>query len=140
MRLNLLWTPLISSSYTQAIDNSSLEDRAFSQDVYRKRDFANLIAKIFTAANDDALASCLEDAIDEKAYYCARRATYELGEYAKSKGHIKNALKLNPKDPKYKKELKRANSRIKEEEEGIFDFHSMIKSVTKQNIRLDHAD
>jgi hypothetical protein len=57
-----------------------VENRAFYQDVYRKRAFANLTAKFFTAAKDDALASCSEDAIDEKAYYCAGRATYELGD------------------------------------------------------------
>jgi tetratricopeptide (TPR) repeat protein len=117
-----------------------LEDRAFSLDVYRKRAFANLTAKVFTSAKDDALASGLGDAIDEKASYCAGRAAYELSEYAKSKEYIENALKLNPKNLKYKKELKRANSRIKEVEGGIYDFHSMVTSVTKQNIHLDYAD
>lgn len=99
-----------------------------------------MTAKFFTAAKDDALASCSEDPIDEKACYCAGRASYELGDYAKSKEYFENALKLNLKDSRYKKELKRANSRIKEQEEGIFDFHSMVESVTEQNIHLDSAD
>jgi hypothetical protein len=51
-----------------------------------------------------------------------------------------SALKLNPSDSRYKKELKRVTSRIREQEEGIYDFHSMVTSVTEQNIRLDHAD
>jgi tetratricopeptide (TPR) repeat protein len=113
---------------------------AFKQDVHRKRAFANLTAKFFTAAKDDALASCSEDVIDEKAYYCAGRAAYELGDYTKSKEFFENASKLNPKDSRYKKELKRANSRIKEQEEGMYDFDSMIASVNEQNVHLDHAD
>lgn len=131
---------LISLSYTQAIDTSSLENPAFYRDAHRKRAFANLRAKFFTAAKDDALASCSEDAIDEKAYYCAGRATYDLGDYTKSQEYFENALKLNPKDSKYKKELNQVKSRIREQEEGIFDFHSMVTSVTEQNIHLDHAD
>jgi hypothetical protein len=127
-------------SYTQAIDNSSSENRAFYQDVHRKRAFANLTAKFFIAAKEDALASCSEDAIDEKAYYCAGRATYELGDYAKSKEYFENALKLNQKDSRYKKELSRANSRIREQEEGNYDFHLMVTSVNEQHIHLDHAD
>jgi tetratricopeptide (TPR) repeat protein len=127
-------------SYTQAIDSSSPGNLAFKQDVHRKRAFANLTAKLFTAAKDDALASCSEDVIDEKAYYCAGRAAYELGDYTKSKEFFENASKLNPKDSRYKKELKRANSRIKEQEEGMYDFDSMIASVNEQNVHLDHAD
>jgi tetratricopeptide (TPR) repeat protein len=131
---------LTPSSYTQAIDTSSQENRTFYQDMHRKRAFANLTAKFFMAAKDDALASCSEDAIDEKACYCAGRATYELGDYAKSKEYFENALKLNPKDSRYKKELNRANARIREQEKGLYDFHSMLESVTEQNIHLDHAD
>ncbi|KAH8779315.1 hypothetical protein BGZ57DRAFT_952688 [Hyaloscypha finlandica] len=100
--------------YTQAVDTSSQEYRAFCQDVHRKRAFANPTAKFFTAAKDDALASCAEEAIDEKAYYCTGRATYELGDYAKSKEYFKNSLKLNPKISRYMKDLSRANPRIRE--------------------------
>jgi hypothetical protein len=105
---------LTPSSYTQAVDTSSQEYRAFYQDVHRKRAFANPTAKFFTAAKDDALASCAEEAIDEKAYYCTGRATYELGDYAMSKEYFKNSLKLNPKISRYMKELSRANPRIRE--------------------------
>ena len=131
---------LTPSAYTQAIGTSSQEHRAFYQDVHRKRAFANLTAKFFKAAKDDALASRAEEAIDKKAYYCAGRATYELGDYAKSKEYFENSLKLNLKDSRYKKELRRANTRIREQEEGLHDFHSMVTSVTEQNIHLDHAD
>jgi hypothetical protein len=96
----LLKDQLTPSSYTQAIDTNSQEHRAFYQDLHRKRAFANLTAKFFKAAKGDALASCAEESIDEKAYYCAGRATYD---YAKSKGYFENALKLNPKDSRYKK-------------------------------------
>jgi tetratricopeptide (TPR) repeat protein len=93
-------------SYTQAIDNSPLEDRAFVQDVHRKCGFSNLTAKFFMAAKDDALASCSEDAVDETAYYCAGRAAYKLIAYTESQTYFQNALKLNPSDLRYKKELK----------------------------------
>jgi tetratricopeptide (TPR) repeat protein len=99
-----------------------------------------LTAKLFTAAKDDALASCSGDPIDEKACFCAGRASYELADYAKSKEYLESAVKINPKDSRYKKELKRVHSRLKEQEEGIFDFDAMVASVTEQNIHLDHAD
>jgi hypothetical protein len=92
------------------------------------------------AAKDDALASCSEDAVDGKTYYCAGRAAYELSAYTESQKYFQNALKLNPSDSRYKKELKRANSRIREQEDGVYGFNSMVISVTEQNVLLDHAD
>lgn len=92
------------------------------------------------AAKEDALASCLGDSLDEKAFFCAGRAAYELGAFSESKEHFQKAMKLGLKDFKTKRELKRVNTRILEQEEGIYDFEAMVASVTEQHIHLDHAD
>jgi len=86
------------------------------------------------AAKDDALASCSEDAVDETAYYCAGRAAYKLIAYTESQTYFQNALKLNPSDLRYKKELKWATSRIWEREDGFYAFNSMVISITEQSV------
>jgi len=127
-------------SYTQAIDSSAPTESEFLRDVYRKRAFANLTAKFYVAAKDDALASCSGETFDSKAYYCAGRSAYELGAYAESKNHFEKALSLSPNDLKCKKDLVRTRARIGEEENGDYDFKSMVKSVTMNQLHLDHAD
>lgn len=101
-----------------------------------------MTAKSFLAAKDDALASCLDtlDTADEKAYFCAGRASYELGLYAESKQYFERVLRLKPTDTKTKKELDRVRSRMIESGQGIYDFESMINSVNNGKILLDHAD
>jgi tetratricopeptide (TPR) repeat protein len=127
-------------SYTQALDSNPPENRTFVRDAHWKRAFANLTAKFVVAAKDDALASRSDEDRDEKVYYCAGRAAYELGAYAESKEYFENALKLDPSDLRYKKELKPANYRMREEKDRVYDFRAMVTSVTGQNVHLDHAD
>lgn len=127
-------------SYTQALDTIPIDDATFIRDTRRKRGFANLTAKAFMPAKEDALASCSGDILDLKAYYCAGRAAYELGAYEESKSYFEQALELSPNDPKTRKELIRAETRIQEEQQGIYNFESMVRSVTEHNIHLDYAD
>ncbi len=91
-------------------------------------------------AKEDALAACSGDMLDLKAYFCAGRAAYELTAYEECKNYFEHALQLSPNDPKTRKELTRAENRIQEEQQGIYEFDSMIRSVTEHNIHLDHAD
>jgi tetratricopeptide (TPR) repeat protein len=91
-------------SYTQAIDNSSEADETFKRDVYRKRAYANLTAKRFDVALEDALSSCGGEVLDGRAHYCAGKAAYELGMYGDSKDHFEKALKTSPRDSKYRKD------------------------------------
>lgn len=127
------------SSYTQAIDSTPKEDRAFIRDVYRKRAYANLTGKRFNVAIEDALASCSGDVIDSKAQYCAGKAAYELGLYEESQEHFKKALENNPRDSKYRKDLNRAKGRIAEQQDGEYDFQLMGESLNEQHVHLDHA-
>ena len=131
---------MIDYSYTQAIETTLKEDQAFIRDVYRKRAFANLTARNFVFAKEDALASCSGDIIDAKAYYCAARATYELGRYQESKAYFEKSLQYSPNDLKSKKDHSRAIARISEEEDGDYDFHTMITYVNDRKVHLDHAD
>lgn len=128
------------SSYTQALDTAPKEDQVFIRDLYRKRAYANLTAKHFNVVLEDALASCSGDDSDSKAYYCAGRATYELGLFEESKAHFQKALQSNPKDLKSRKDFNRATARIVEKDDGNYGFDSMVGSVTRNHIHLDYAD
>lgn len=130
----------ICCSYTQAIDNAPQDNLGFIADAYRKRAYANLIARRFDFALDDSLASCLGDTLDAKAHYCAGRAAYEMGLYDESKDHFEKALEFSPRDPKYRKDFNRAKARIREQEEGLYDLAAMGKSLNEQHVNLDHAD
>ncbi|KUJ14843.1 uncharacterized protein LY89DRAFT_123704 [Mollisia scopiformis] len=127
--------------YTQAIDNST-SDTAFKLSTLRKRAFANLTARSFSAAKEDAIASCLDppEPGDEKAYFCAGRAAYELGLYTESEQYFTTALNLKPRDPKTLKELRKTQTRISEQETGVYNFASMIDRLKKGEVHLDHAD
>jgi tetratricopeptide (TPR) repeat protein len=57
---------------------------------------------------EDAVASCSGYGLDGKARYCAGRAAYELGLFEESRDHFEKALKDNPRDSKYRKDINRA--------------------------------
>jgi tetratricopeptide (TPR) repeat protein len=122
------------------LETTFKDDQVFIRDVYRKRAFANLTAKRFDAALDDALASSSGDASVTKSCCCAGRASYELGLFGESKAHFEKALQSNPKDLKSRKDYNRAAARIAEKEDGNYDFNLMIGSVTRNHIHLDCAD
>lgn len=126
--------------YTQAIDTAGSEDPAFVRDVHQKRGFANLTARYFKSAQEDALASCVGDKRDEKAFYCAGRAAYNLGLFEEAKGLFEKAINLGSNDARYRTELDRTLARIEEEQIGAYDFKSMIASVSAHDMHLDHAD
>ncbi|KAG4430492.1 hypothetical protein IFR05_014016, partial [Cadophora sp. M221] len=125
--------------YTQALDNAPIGDISFVQDTYRKRSFANLTAKSYRHAKEDALASLAGSVLDVRAYHCAGLAAYSLGLYSESKSYFEHALQLAPHDVKSRKELLRAETRIREQKDGVYDFSSMVKSVSEGIIHLDHA-
>jgi tetratricopeptide (TPR) repeat protein len=112
----------------------------FVRDAYRKRAYANLTAGRFDVAMEDALASCPGEDLDAKAAYCSGRAAYELGLYEDSRDYFGRALKLNPNNPRCRKDLNRALSRIEEQDLGNYDFKSMGESLSITNVHMDHAN
>ena len=128
------------SSYTQALDTAPKGDQTFIRDLYRKRAYANLIAKHFNAALEDVLASCSGDSSDGKAYYCAARACYELALFEESKAYFARALESNPKDLRSRKGYNLAITRIGEKESGKYDLSTMVGSVKSNRVHLDCAD
>ena len=112
----------------------------FMRNLYRKRAYANLIAKHFNAALEDVLASCSGDSSDSKAYYCAARASYELALFEESKAHFEKAFESNPQDLKSRKDYNRAITRIEEKESGKYDLSTMVGSVKPNRVHLDCAD
>ncbi|KAL2064031.1 hypothetical protein VTL71DRAFT_4525 [Oculimacula yallundae] len=125
--------------YAQAIDNTPKDDEFFVKETYRKRAFANLTAKSFLSAKEDALASLSSTATDVRAFQCAGTATYSLGLYSESKAYFEEALKVAPHDAKIQKELLRVKTRLREQIEGIYDFASMVQAVFDGNSHLDHT-
>ncbi|KAG9228500.1 hypothetical protein BJ875DRAFT_526591 [Amylocarpus encephaloides] len=126
--------------YTQAIDASlPLEETIFTQDAYRKRAFANLLAHRYQAAKVDSLSACSGTALDAKAYFTAGRACYSLRSYSESKSYLEKSLELEPTDIKARKELNRILIRLDEQENGNYDFAQMIREQ-ESKIWLDHAD
>jgi tetratricopeptide (TPR) repeat protein len=131
---------LIYCSYTQAIETAPKGDRLLIQDFYRKRAFANLTARNFEIAKEDALASCSGDILDARAFYCAGRAAYELGKYQESKIYFEKTLQYSPNESKFKKDNSRTFARISEQENGDYDFQAMIAAVINRQVHLGYAD
>ncbi|EPE34368.1 SET [Glarea lozoyensis ATCC 20868] len=126
--------------YTQALSDSlSKENLHSSQDVYRKRAFANLMSQRYQQAKEDSLASCSGTDLDAKAYFTAGKACYALRSFVESKTYLEKALELNPSDMKARKELNRVLIRLEEHNTGNYDFARMIQEQ-ESNIWLDHAD
>ncbi|KAJ4395505.1 hypothetical protein N0V85_006522 [Neurospora sp. IMI 360204] len=122
--------------YTEALEG--LEDDSAKAPVYTKRAGVNLLLGRYDAAKFDALASRTGATTDWKAYYNAGRAAYGLCEYATSKSYFEEALKLNAKGAAgVQKEYERVLARVKEEEEGAYDFAAMHASLSPTSVHID---
>jgi tetratricopeptide (TPR) repeat protein len=137
---------LAHESYTQglrwiATDGAAKEDLAY--DLFRNRAHVNLALNRFDEAKTDALqaVSNLEDhrELDSKAYFRAGSASYELGEYQEAKGFFEKQLLLMPGDRLATTNLSRAESRLKEQVTGVYNYKKLKNGVSATFPRADAA-
>ncbi|KAK0656918.1 hypothetical protein B0T16DRAFT_318850 [Cercophora newfieldiana] len=123
--------------YSEAIEQA--EDDAVKAPLYTKRAGTNLLLGRYDGAMADSLASRTGAPSDWKAYYNAGRAAYGLCEYKTSHEYLGKALELNANASGVRKEYDRCLARLKEEEEGDYDFRAMHEMLSPQNVHLDRG-
>ncbi|KAK3945207.1 SET and MYND domain-containing protein 4 [Diplogelasinospora grovesii] len=125
--------------YTEALEAADEKDKAFRAPICAKRAGTNLILCRYDTAKADALASRTGGLSDWKAYYSAGRAAYGLCDYATSKVHLEEALKINPDGSGVRREYERCLARLREEEHGKYDFAAMLDAVSPQSVHMDNG-
>ena len=115
------------------------DDATFKAGTYAKRSGTNLMMGHYDYAKEDALASLTGALTDWRAYFNAAKASYGLCNYKECRRMLESALEKNPKAPGVRKEYERCLARLREEEEGEYDFQAMLEATTPQRVHLDHA-
>ena len=75
----------------------------------------------------------------EKGYYRAARSLYELGRFGECHETLKTLLSQYPDCEAAKKELIRCERRLREQEDGDYDFKVMYEAARETPPCLDHA-
>lgn len=114
-------------------------DEAAMANVLGKRARLHLSLKCYDDAIVDALASRNGTKNDWKAYLVAAKACYQLQRYEDSLKHLEAALEKSPSEAVLQKERDRCQARVRESQEGSFDFHALSAAVNRRNIHLDAA-
>lgn len=119
--------------YTKGLELISEDDETLASNLFRNRAHVNLQLGRFDEALSDALSSmkcCNEDShgeIQAKAYYRAGLAAYELGDFQAAKTYFEEQEKIQPGNRYAEFSLKKARSRLHEQEAGIFDLERAIR-------------
>lgn len=121
-------------------------DNTLACDIHRNKALVDTYLGRFETAKADALASLLNKPddkskeLDTKALYRAGRAAYELSSYQEAHDLFRKLLQLSPSDNDGQREAKRTADRLKEEQEGVFDFTAMSKRITStSDFRAEQA-
>lgn len=121
--------------YTKALSSPNL-DESLECDVRRNRALVKLHLGQYDEAKDDALA-CLLDAsdakskeLDSKALFRAARTMYELSRYSEALELFQRVIQLSPSHTDAQREIKRTAIRLREEQEGVFNFAAMSRNIT----------
>jgi hypothetical protein len=137
------------SSYTYGLACSDPETdagmRDLMRDLYRSRSLADLQLGRYDATILDAhipISNSKDDTAKSeaaKAWFCRGRANYQLGHYADALKAFQRMLKLSPSDLQGHQELGKTEKRLREQQEGIYDFVEMTDEVTKNGFSADRA-
>ncbi|KAH9810902.1 TPR domain-containing protein [Teratosphaeria destructans] len=135
-------------AYTNALEACGESEALLRYDIFRNRAMVNLCLKRHERTLDDALAAIIPDGseageklkeLNNKAYFRAGRAAYELGRFSDAESYYLKMSELCPGDADAAKELKRTKLRLQEASAGVYDFAAMSNSVSKKRPHLDHA-
>lgn len=123
----------------------SPDDIDLKRDLFRNRSGINLLLGRYDATITDAFCSLsdkhddVSKALDAKAHLRRGRANYRLGDYASAQRCFEKLLQLIPSDDVGKQELQKTTMRIKEQNEGAYDFAEIIQEVRKTGFFTDRA-
>ncbi|KAK8100786.1 hypothetical protein PG999_011160 [Apiospora kogelbergensis] len=125
--------------YSRALDLTTKGDEAAITNILGKRARIQLSLRCYDDAIADGLASRNGTDNDWKAYLVAAKACYQLQRFEESLRHLKSALKMRPSETVLQRERDRCLARVKEMQEGTFDFRTLSTAVNRRNIHLDAA-
>lgn len=96
------------------------------------RSLANLRIGYLDKALDDAGDFSVEAVNTEKGLYRAARSLYELGRVRESHNVFRSLLKVYPSNEAARKELRRTEDRLREQDHGLYDFLAMHKAAVER--------
>jgi tetratricopeptide (TPR) repeat protein len=143
--------PLAHAKYTEGLkvarqDVVSNTNPDLARDISRNRAHVNLLLNQLDEAKTDAKASLIgrEDerskVLDSKAYFRAGSAAYNLGEYQEAKSFFEEQLKLMPGDKNASANLRKTETRLREQETGRYDFKKIKAGLSRASPRVDAAN
>lgn len=97
---------------------------------------ATISDAFWALTNEQDQASKIKDA---KAHFRRGLANYRLGHFSSALRSLSHALELAPSDKLAKLEHGRTEQRLKEQNEGEYDFAEIIEEVTKNGFVADRA-
>jgi tetratricopeptide (TPR) repeat protein len=129
---------------------ASERDSLLSYDLLRNRAIVHLYLKRFENARSDALSSIIKSSeaepetkarLDNKAFFRAGRAMYELGDFDAARRAFSDALGLVPSDKAVLAEIARCDLRLAERNNGSYDFGAISRALSSSHASsFDHAD
>lgn len=96
------------------------------------RSLANLRIGCFDKALEDAGGFSVDAVNTEKGLYRAARSLYELGRFREGHMVFEILLKAYPSSEAAKKELRRTEDRLREQDHGLYNFLAMHKAATEK--------
>ena len=135
--------------YTQGINAAIARPRPLGQDsekdLHRNRSYVRLTLGYYEGAVKDAITSLtyLPDddhkKLDAKANFRAARASYSLKNYDEAIVFLRAQLELSPDDKDAVTLRKRAEGRLREQHDGVYDIAKIQRSLSREP-RVDAAD
>lgn len=139
---------LYSSAASHFGISTAESDVQLKRDLHRNRAYVNLFLERYDAAKSDALAAIQDETaaqdeqlkkLNAKSYFRAGVAAYKLREFDQAKQFFEKELQLVPFDVDGKKELKKTECRLAEQN-GKLDLASLRKRVNAKHPRQDVGD
>ncbi|KAF2740105.1 SET domain-containing protein [Polyplosphaeria fusca] len=142
--------PVAYQEYTEGIKIASQEaivqaNLDLARDIHRNRAHINLLLAQFDEAKLDGKASLTKrddqksKDLDSKAYFRAGSAAYNLAQFVEARDLFLSLQKLSPSDKDANTYLKRIQSRLKEQQNGNYEFKKLRAGVSSARPRVDAA-
>lgn len=137
---------LAHSKYTKGLQLLATEEESIlTHDLHRNRAYVNLLLHRFEEAKTDALASLtgLEDQkhkdLDSKAYSRAGQAAYNLSQFQEAKCFFEHQQRLAPGDKESTTRSRKVETRLREQDTGLYNFKKLKASILVSGPRVDVA-
>lgn len=135
--LECLLTTSHRASYTKALRCPTTNEEV--QAIKLNRSLANLKLRRYDDALADACDLPEEYCVSEKGVYRAARALYELQRFHRCREALQFLLVYYPNNAEAKEQLAQTEKRLREQENGEYDFKAMSKAAEGTTLRLNNA-